>query len=85
MGDQNEPVTIGTIPEAAVANWLNARGYLMGSLLAVIAIILILAFVIGIILYVASYQMENESLLYPNDFAGDGGCGDDCALVGLLV
>ena len=66
-------IVVWTMLEAAVVNWLNAGGYLTGFRLVVMVIVLILAFVISTILYVAYY----ECLLCGNGSAGDRGCGDD--------
>ena len=57
-------IVVWTMLEAAVINWLNARGYLTGFRLAVMVIVLILAFVISIILYVAYYRMEEMKAFY---------------------
>ena len=57
-------IVVWTMLEAAVINWLNARGYLTGFRLAVMVIVLILAFVISIILYVAYYRMEEIKAFY---------------------
>ena len=57
-------IVVWTMLEAAVVNWLNAGGYLTGIRLAVMVIILILAFVVSIILYVAYYRMEEMKAFY---------------------
>ena len=57
-------IVVWTMLEAAVINWLNGGGYLTGYRLAAMVIILIAAFVISIILYVAYYRMEEMKAFY---------------------
>lgn len=57
-------IVVWTMLEAAVVNWLNAGGYLTGSRLVIMVVVLILAFVISIILYVAYYRMEEMKAFY---------------------
>ena len=57
-------IVVWTMLETAVANWLNAGGYLTGSRLTAMVIVLIAAFVISIILYVAYYRMEEMKAFY---------------------
>lgn len=57
-------IVVWTMMEAAVVNWLGAEGHLTGFRLAVMVIVLILAFAISIILYVAYYRMEDMKAFY---------------------
>ena len=57
-------IVVWTMLEAAVVNWLNAGGYLTGSRLVIMVVVLILAFVISIILYVVYYRMEEIKAFY---------------------
>ena len=57
-------IVVWTMLEAAVVNWLNSGGFLTGYRLAVMVIILMAAFVISIVLYVAYYRMEEMKAFY---------------------
>ena len=57
-------IVVWTMLEAAVINWLNSGGYLTGYRLAFMVIVLMAAFVISIILYVAYYRMEEMKAFY---------------------
>ena len=57
-------IVVWTMLETAVVNWLNSAGYLTGYRLAFMAIVLMTAFVISIILYVADYRMEEMKAFY---------------------
>ena len=57
-------IVVWTMLEAAVVNWLNSGGYLTGYRLAFMVIVLMAAFVISIVLYVAYYRMEEMKAFY---------------------
>ena len=57
-------IVVWTMLETAVVNWLNSAGYLTGYRLAFMVIVLMAAFVISIILYVAYYRMEEMKAFY---------------------
>ena len=57
-------IVVWTMLETAVVIWLNSAGYLTGYRLAVMVIVLMAAFVISIILYVAYYRMEEMKAFY---------------------
>ena len=57
-------IVVWTMLEAAVVNWLNAGGYLTGYRLTAMVIVLMAAFTISIVLYVAYYRMEDMKAFY---------------------
>ena len=57
-------IVVWTMLETAVVNWLNSGGYLTGYHLAFMVIVLMAAFVISIVLYVAYYRMEEMKAFY---------------------
>ena len=57
-------IVVWTMLETAVVNWLNSGGFLTGYRLAVMVIVLMAAFVISIVLYVAYYRMEEMKAFY---------------------
>lgn len=78
-------IVVWTMLEAAVVNWLNAEGYLTGFRLAVMVIVLILAFVISTILYVTYYRMEEMKAFYAAMVPLVTEAAAMIVLVGLLV
>lgn len=78
-------IVVWTMLEAAVINWLNSGGYLTGYRLAVMVIVLMAAFVISIVLYVAYYRMEEMKAFYAAMVPLMTEAAAMIILVGLLV
>ena len=78
-------IVVWTMMETAVVNWLNSAGYLTGYRLAFMVIVLMAAFVISIILYVAYYRMEEMKAFYAAMVPLVTEAAAMTVLIGLLV